>query len=228
MPRVTGSEQRLAPTRIGVLGTGEVGRRLARGFADRGHDVMIGSRGSDKLTDWLRAGGEGIRGGGLAETAAHGQILVLAVLGSAVESAIEQADPKNLSGKVVIDATNPLDFSHGFPPGLTWGHTDSGGEHVQRAAPGARVVKAFNTVGNSSFVDPEFSAGQPTMFIAGNDPQAKAVVGDVLHDFGWPPPADCGDITAARELEEMCILWVRLLNRSRKHAFALLTDPVPS
>ena len=226
MARVDENDRRLPPTRVGVLGSGDVAKRLARGFADRGHDVTIGSRDPAKLTDWLRGEGSGIAGGTYADAAAHGDLLVLAVQGTAVESAIEQAGVESFSGKVLIDVTNPLDFSQGFPPRLAWGHTDSGGEHVQRAAPEARVVKAFNIVGNAHFVDPRFETGEPTMFIAGDDPDAKAVVADVLHDFGWPPAVDCGGIDASRLLEPLCILWVQLFDPSRKHAFALLSEPL--
>jgi 8-hydroxy-5-deazaflavin:NADPH oxidoreductase len=216
----------LAPSRVGVLGSADVGRALARGFADRGHDVMIGSRdptGPD-LASWLEGAGAGIRAGTFADTAGHGELLVLAVLGIAVEDAIEQAGADRLAGKVVIDATNPLDFSAGFPPGLAWGHTDSGGEHVQRAAPEAKVVKAFNTVGNPYFVEPHFREGAPTMFIAGDDEDAKATVGKVLVDFGWPPPVDAGGIEASRLLEALCLLWVAVGARrgAFDHAFKLL------
>lgn len=204
-----------------------MGKRLAGGFASRGHDVRIGSRQPDKLHDWLAAEGAGIGRGSFAEAAAHGELLVLAVQGTAVESAIEDAATQNFAGKVVIDATNPLDFTHGFPPTLAWGHTDSGGEHVQRAAPAARVVKCFNIIGNPYFVDPQFDTGQPTMFIAGNDPEAKRMVADILHEFGWQSVADCGGIEASRLLEPQCILWLRLIDRTRKHAFALLSEPLP-
>lgn len=212
-------EQSLPPTRIGVLGSGAVGRSLARGFADRGHEVMIGARdpGKEELTAWLAGEGAGIAPGTFAETAAHGELLLLAVLGVAVEEAIGQAGPERFGGKVVIDATNPLDFSQGFPPRLAWGHTDSGGEHVQRAIPEARVVKAFNIIGNAFFVEPCFSEGSPTMFIAGDDEDAKATVGRVLADFGWPPPVDVGGIEGARLLEPLCVLWV--LAGARRGAF---------
>ena len=112
------SNDRLAHTRVGVLGSGEVGRRLAAGFASRGHDVMIGSRepGKPELSEWLAGDGAGIQAGTFAETAAHGELVVLAVLGNAAEEAIAEAGPDNFAGKVVIDAMNPLDFSAGFPP----------------------------------------------------------------------------------------------------------------
>jgi 8-hydroxy-5-deazaflavin:NADPH oxidoreductase len=204
--------QREAPHRVGVLGSGDVGRALARGFADRGHDVVIGSRdgANEELAAWAREAGDRTRTGTFADAADHGELVVLAVLGTAVEEAIAQAGPERFSGKVVIDATNPLDFSQGFPPRLAWGHDDSGGEHVQRAIPDARVVKAFNTIGNAYFIEPRFGDEQPTMFIAGDDEDAKRTVADVLRSFGWPPAVDAGGIEASRLLEPMCILWVAI------------------
>src|ERR1700752_1866214 len=153
---------RLARTRVGVLGSGEVGRCLAAGFRSRGHDVMIGSRSADKpeLREWLSGAGAGVEAGTFAQTAAHGELLVLAVLGNAAEEAISDAGRENFSGKVVIDAMNPLDFSGGFPPKLSITGEDSVGDRVQRALPDARVVKAFNTIGNAYFVDPSFTDGQ--------------------------------------------------------------------
>lgn len=226
------AEQRLSARTVGVLGSGEVGRTLARGFADRGHDVMIGSRdpAQGELVEWLEGEGRGVRAGTFAETAEHGELLVLAVLGVAVEDAIAQAGPERFAGKVVIDTTNPLDFSEGFPPKLAWGHTDSGGEHAQRAIPDGRVVKAFNIIGNASFVEPRFRDGRPTMFIAGDDDGAKEVVADVLADFGWPPPVDVGGIEASRLLEPLCILWVAIGGRrgAFDHGFSLLVGAEPA
>jgi 8-hydroxy-5-deazaflavin:NADPH oxidoreductase len=217
---------RLTQTRVGVLGTGEVGRRLAVGFASRGHSVMIGTRDPDKpeLREWLSGEGAGIEAGTLAQTAAHGELLALAVLGTAVEQAIAEAGPDNFGGKVIIDATNPLDFSGGFPPKLAISGEDSLGEQVQRTLPDAKVVKAFNTIGNSYFVDPSFSEGKPTMLIAGDDEDAKRTVGDVLADFGWPEPVDIGGIEGARELEAICIAWVKIggTRGAWDHGFKLL------
>jgi 8-hydroxy-5-deazaflavin:NADPH oxidoreductase len=219
---------RLAQHRVGVLGSGEVGRRLAAGFASRGHRVMIGSRdpGKPELREWLSGDGAGIEAGTFAEAAEHGELLVLAVLGNAAEEAIADAGPGNFSGKLVIDAMNPLDFSGGFPPKLSITGEDSLGERVQRALPDARVVKAFNTIGNPYFVDPSFGEGQPTMLIAGDDEDAKRIVGDVLADFGWPDPVDIGGIQGSRELEAICIAWVKIggARGSWDHGFKVLVD----
>jgi hypothetical protein len=220
------TDGRLAQSQVGVLGSGEVGRRLAAGFSSRGHDVMIGSRdpGKPELREWLSGDGAGIQGGTFAQAAAHGELLVLAALGDAAEQAIVDAGPENFSGKVVIDAMNPLDFSAGFPPKLSISGEDSLGERVQRALPDAKVVKAFNTIGNPYFVDPAFSEGQPTMLIAGNDEDAKRTVGDVMADFGWPAPVDLGEIEGSRELEAICIAWVKIggARGSWDHGFKLL------
>jgi predicted dinucleotide-binding enzyme len=217
---------RLGQKRVGVFGSGEVGRRLAAGFRGRGHDVMIGSRDPAKpeLREWLSGDGASIQAGTFGQTAAHGEIVVLAVLGNAAEQAIAEAGPENFGGKVVIDAMNPLDFSRGFPPSLAITGRDSLGERVQRALPDAKVVKAFNTIGSAYFVDPSFAEGRPTMLIAGNDERAKRIVGDVLADFGWPDPVDIGGIEGSRELEAICIAWVKIggARSAWDHGFKLL------
>ena len=213
--------------RVGVLGSGQVGQRLAAGFRSRGHEVMIGSRDPAKpeLVQWLSGEGAGIEAGTFAAAAAHGELVVLAVLGNAAEQAIAGAGRENFSGKVVIDAMNPLDFSGGFPPKLSITGEDSLGERVQRALPDAKVVKAFNTIGNAYFVDPVFSDGEPTMLIAGEDEEAKRTVGDVLADFGWSDTVDIGGIEGARELEAICIAWVKIGGKrgAWDHGFKLLS-----
>ena len=217
---------RLEHIRVGVLGSGEVGRRLAAGFSSRGHEVMIGSRdpGKAELHEWLSGDGAGVRAGTFTETAEHGELLVLAVLGDAAEAAIADAGAENFSGKVVIDAMNPLDFSGGFPPKLSISGEDSLGERVQRQVPEAKVVKAFNTIGNAYFVDPRFREGKPTMLIAGDDAEAKQTVRDVLADFGWSDVIDLGGIEGSRELEAICIAWVKIggARSAWDHGFKLL------
>jgi 8-hydroxy-5-deazaflavin:NADPH oxidoreductase len=217
---------RLAQRRVGVLGTGEVGRRLAAGFRGRGHDVMIGSRDPEKpdLREWLSGEGVGIEAGTFKEAAAHGELVVLAALGNAAEQVIADAGPGNLAGKVVIDAMNPLDFSGGFPPKLSITGEDSLGERVQRALPDAKVVKAFNTIGNPYFVEPSFSEGQPTMLIAGDDEDSKRTVTDALADFGWSDVFDLGGIEGSRELEAICIAWIKIGGQrgAWDHGFKLL------
>lgn len=214
------------PSRVGVLGSGQVGRRLAGGFLGRGHEVMIGSRDPavGDLPAWIEGDGAGVQAGTFAQTAQFGELLVLAVLGAAAEAVIDRAGSEHFAGKAVIDATNPLDFSDGFPPRLAISGEDSLGETVQRKVPEANVVKAFNTIGSPYFVDPHFAGGLPTMMIAGDDDEAKAVVGRVVESFGWPPAVDIGGIDGARELEAVCILWVKVGGRRGgwDHGFALL------
>ena len=196
--------------KVGILGSGDVGGRyLGRGFASKGHDVKIGSRTPDKpeLQEWLKSTkGEGT----FAEAAAHGEMLVIATLGDAVEEVIELAGKQNIGGKLLIDTTNPLDFSKGMPPGLFLGITDSLGERIQRLLPDAKVVKCFNTVGHVTMVNPKMKEGMPDMIICGNDERAKTTVAGILRDFGWNEPIDVGGIDGARWLEAFVPLWVRL------------------
>ena len=216
----------LPRTRVGVLGTGEVGRRLAGGFKSRGHEVMIGARDQEKpeLREWLSGDGARVQAGTFREAAEHGELLVLGVLGDAALDVIAQAGVDNFKGKVVIDAMNPLDFSGGFPPKLSICGDDSLGERVQGALPDAKVVKAFNTIGNPYFVDPNFSQGTPTMLIAGDDEGAKQFVRDVLADFGWSDTLDIGGIEGSRELEAICIAWIKIggARSAWDHGFKLL------
>jgi len=196
--------------KIGILGTGDVGRALGRGFIALGHEVKMGARsaGHEKALEWVAEVGEGASEGTFADAARFGEMLVMATLGVANPEAVEMAGAEAFAGKILIDATNPLDFSKGFPPTLAIAGNDSAGETLQRLLPRAKVVKAFNTAGNRHFFRPKFQDGPPDMFIAGNDAEAKNKVADLLADFGWGT-VDIGDITGARALEAMCIAWVR-------------------
>lgn len=212
----------MAGKKAGVLGSGDVGKVLAGGLRAIGYDVMIGSREPEKLAEWTRGAGKGIANGTFEETAKFGDVIVLATLGAGTENAIRLGGVRNFAGKVVIDATNPLDFSKGMPQ-LYVGHSDSLGEQVQRWIPDARVVKAFNTVGNAHFVKPDFPNGPPDMFIAGNDAGAKLTVSDICKQFGWGV-IDLGGIESSRHLEPMCMVWVLhgILSKSWNHAFKML------
>jgi predicted dinucleotide-binding enzyme len=194
--------------RIGILGSGVVGPALARGWARHGHEVRIGTR---------QAEIEGLSTGSPQEVAGQAELVVLAVRGEAAVEVVSGLTAE-LEGKVLVDSTNPL-----AGPGMFVGTTDSLGEQVQRAVPGARVVKAYNTVGNALMVDPDLPGGPPTMFLAGNDAEAKAVVTQLLEETGWDV-ADLGGIEASRWLEAMCMAWVAYGRTSGGwgHAFKLL------
>jgi hypothetical protein len=198
--------------RIGILGSGDVGRALARGYAAHGHEVRVGTRLSEL---------EGLPVGSPPDVAREAELVVLAVRGDAAVDLVESLG-EHLDGKVLIDATNPLDHSSGTPR-LFVGFDDSLGERVQRAAPGARVVKAYNSVGNGVMVDPRFDDGPPTMFIGGDDDDAKRTVTRLLVQTGWDV-ADLGGIDASRYLEPLCMAWVAygLRNGTWGHAFRLL------
>lgn len=212
--------------KVGVLGTGDVGKALATGFAAKGHDVMMGSRSADHagMKEWVNATGPNARGGSFAEAAAYGEMVVLATKGAVNEEVIKAAQPTNLAGKVLIDATNPLTSAANAPPGLAISGNDSGGEQVQRLAPEARVVKCFNIVGNPYMVDPDLPGGPPTMLIAGNDAAAKDSVKEILGSFGWNDVYDLGGIEGSRYLEAMCMAWVGIwmARGSGDHAFKVI------
>jgi len=210
--------------RVGILGSGDVGQKLGIGFATLDHEVKIGTREpqSDKLKAWLAKAGAKASTGTFAETASFGELLVLATAWSGTQSALQLAGAPNTVGKVLIDATNPLDFSGGGPA-LALGFKDSAGEQVQRWLPQARVVKAFNIVGNAFFFRPQLPGGPPTMFYAGNDGAAKADVKKILDDFGWES-IDMGGIENARYLEPLAMVWIMhgFTSKTWDHAFKLL------
>jgi len=185
---------------------------------------MVGTRDSAKLAKWASENRSG-RVGSFSETAAFGELVVLAVKGTASADALRAAGAVNLLGKPVIDATNPIADA---PPsnGVLKFFTnldESLAERLQREFPGAKVVKAFNSVGSAGMVNPQFAGGRPTMFICGNDEGAKKTVGGLLDQFGWET-ADMGKIEAARAIEPLCMLWCipGFLRNEWTHAFKLL------
>ena len=211
--------------KIGILGSGDVGRTLAGGFHKYGHDVVIGTRLPAKLAEWQHEH-PGICVASPAEAAAFAELGVLAVKGAAAVDALQAAAAaKNLAGKPVIDATNPI--ADGPPVnGVLRFFTsldDSLLERLQREFPAIRFVKAFNSVGHACMVDPGFAGGKPTMFICGNDDGAKRAVAAVLDEFGWDV-ADMGRAEAARAIEPLCMLWCipGFLRNDWRHAFKLL------
>jgi predicted dinucleotide-binding enzyme len=210
--------------KIGVLGTGDVGKALGKAFLALGHEVKMGAReaNNEKAGAWVKEVGDRASQGTFSDAVDFADIVVLATLGVANEAALRMAGLERFAGKIVIDTTNPLDFSSGSPA-LAVGHTDSGGEQVQRLLPDAHVVKAFNTVGNAHMFRPDFPGGPPDMFICGNNDEAKAKVGKIIEEFGWSV-VDMGGIEISRHLEPMCIVWVLYGLRSKAwdHAFKLL------
>jgi 8-hydroxy-5-deazaflavin:NADPH oxidoreductase len=209
--------------RVGVLGTGMVGRALASKLVDVGHDVVMGSRdaANEAAADWVASTGGAGRAGTFAEAAAHAELVVNATSGAASLAALELAEADNLVGKVLVDVANPLDFSRGMPPSLTVANTDSLAEQIQRTFPGARVVKALNTVHASVMVAPEELSAPTNLFVAGDDTEAKEIVVGILESFGWQATAitDLGGLDAARGLEAYVTFWVRVMQALGTPAF---------
>jgi 8-hydroxy-5-deazaflavin:NADPH oxidoreductase len=210
--------------KISVLGSGTVGEVLADGFLKHGYEVTRGTREPSKLAGWKEKAGPKAKVATFAEAASYGDIVVLAVKGTAAASAVELAGA-GLGGKVVIDATNPIADA---PPesGVVkffTGPNDSLMEQLQKQAPAARFVKAFSCVGNAFMIDPDFGGQKPTMFICGNDAAAKADVTAVLTQFGWETE-DMGVAAAARAIEPLCMLWCipGIAHGRWSHAFKLL------
>lgn len=212
--------------RIGVLGSGDVGRTLARGLASRGNDVMLGTRdpSAERIQSWLAATSSPITAGTFADAAAFGELIILATLWDGTENVIRLAKKPAFAGKIVLDTTNPLDFSHGVPPTLTLAGDDSAGEQVQRWLPDAKVVKMFNTIGNAHMVDPAFPGGPPDLYICGDDAGAKQTATELARTLGWPATIDLGGIFNARYLEPMAMVWIvhGFNTKSWNHAFKLL------
>ena len=209
---------------VAVLGNGAVGVALAKGFAELGYQVVFGTRDtrSAKTVAALESV-PGARAAGPREAAQAADVAVLALPWNGLQDALQAVGPDALAGKLVIDPTNPLDLSTGTPR-LAIGHTDSAGEVVQRLLPQSRVVKAFNIITSGHMVHPHLPDGTPDMFIAGNDPQAKAEVRDLLAAFGWRAPIDMGDISASRLLEPLAMVWISYAfsNQHWTHGFSLL------
>ncbi len=205
--------------RIGILGSGRVAQTIGNKLVELGHEVMLGTRDTKKLSEWTRSHGDGGTGrataGSFSETAAHGEIVFNCTAGAASVAAVTAAGRSNLSGKILIDVANPLDFSNGTPPTLSIANSDSLAEQLQRTFPETHVVKALNTMNAALMTNPESVAGgDHTAFICGNDVDAKARVTGILTGwFGWKEVIDVGDITAARGLEMLLMLWVRLMGQ---------------
>jgi 8-hydroxy-5-deazaflavin:NADPH oxidoreductase len=199
--------------RIAVLGTGVAGRNVAGRLAELGHDVTLGTRDPDATR--AREDYEEVPGAGLAtfaDAARDADLVVNATNGGATLDVLSLTGADNLAGKVLLDLSNPLDFSRGMPPTLLVKDTDSLAEQVQRGYPDTRVVKALNTMNNALMVHPETLAdGGHTTFVAGDDAGAKSVVTGLLTELGHRDVIDLGDLTGARGMEMVLPLWVRLM-----------------
>jgi len=209
---------------IGILGSGSVAQSLGSGLRRKGHDVMLGTSSTAKLSEWVLRN-PGARAGSFADAAAFGELVILAVKGTAAVAAVSLAGTGALAGKAVIDATNPIADkppTNGVLQFFT-GPNESLLEMLQYKYPDIHFVKAFNSVGNAHMVDPQFAGGPPTMFIAGNDVTAKTKVAALVRELGWES-ADMGRAEAARAIEPLCMLWCipGLLRNEWAHAFKLL------
>jgi 8-hydroxy-5-deazaflavin:NADPH oxidoreductase len=213
-------------SKVGIIGSAVVGQVLGKAFLAEGYQVMLGSRDpqKDEVVKWKEENSKG-QTGTFEETAKFGDIIVLATGGSVTENAINMSGTNNFNGKVIIDATNPIAAE---PPvnGVLKYFTsldNSLMERIQRLIPKAHVVKAFNSVGNAFMYKPNFPGGKPTMFICGNDAEAKKTVTQILDTFGWETE-DMGAVEAARAIEPLCILWCipGFIKNEWMHAFKLL------
>ena len=228
--------------KIGVLGTGPVGQTIADRLAGLGHSVFVSTRdpketmartwndnfGNPPFKVWREAHPQ-IGFGTLAQAAAHGEIVVNATTGTASLAALEEAGHANLAGKVLVDISNPLDFSRGMPPSLTVCNTDSLGEQIQKAFPDVRVVKTLNTMSCYLMVGPaQLAGGNHTVFVSGDDAGAKQTVRELLRSFGWEDIVDLGDITTARGTEMMLPIWARVFvaTGNPMFSFKLVRQPV--
>lgn len=199
--------------RIAILGTGMVGETLASKLVELGHEVRMGSRtaNNEKATAWVKKAGAKASQGTFADAAAFGEMVFNATSGAASLEALNAAGRENLKGKVLVDISNPLDFSKGMPPTLFVASNDSLGEQIQRAFPDTKVVKALNTINCNVMVDPSRIPGVHDTFVSGNDADAKRQVTQILTEwFGWKRVVDLGDITTARGTECYLMLWLRL------------------
>jgi len=197
--------------KIGILGTGGVGRTIGSKLISLGYEVRMGSRTADneKAKAWVDANGGKASQGTFDDAAKFGDVVFLCTKGEITMDVIKMIKPESLKGKAVADITNPLDFSKGMPPSLFISNTDSLAEHIQRALPDAHIVKTLNIVNCEVMVNPSISGGEPTMFVSGNDAVAKGSITEILTAFGWTDIIDLGDITTARGTEMMLPIWVR-------------------
>ncbi|HZH97732.1 MAG TPA: NAD(P)-binding domain-containing protein, partial [Fimbriimonadaceae bacterium] len=219
--------------KFGIFGTGVVGKTIAARLDGLGHEVIVGTRDPEETTSRTEPDAYGnppfgswqeehpeVKLGTFEEAAAHGEMVVNATAGGVSLEALELVGEANLNGKVVMDVSNPLDFSQGMPPTLAVSNTDSLGEQIQRRFPGAKVVKTLNTMNAYLMVDPaQLAEADHTVFVSGDDTEAKQAVTELLESFGWTDVIDLGDITTARGTEMLLPVWLRLFGALRKPVF---------
>jgi 8-hydroxy-5-deazaflavin:NADPH oxidoreductase len=209
-------------------GSGSVAQELGKGLIKAGHLVMLGTRQKDKLSAWLESNevAEGGEVGSAHDAATFGELIILATHGLSTPEVVKSIDRKVFDEKVVIDLTNPLDFAGGVPPKLVSGPDSSMGETIQKIIPQARVVKAFNTISAAIMVNPKREEGEPSLFIAGNDSDAKDSVSRIAKELGWVADniIDLGDISKSYLLEALAMVWIThgFNNNHWSHAFKLL------
>lgn len=209
--------------KVGILGSGTVAKQIAIGFLNSGHVVKLGTRDSQKLNEWLESVPSATVGS-FSEAASFGDIVVIATLWGGTENALKLAGLDNFKNKIVIDITNPLDFSSGVPPKFAVTYGNSAGEQVQNWLKDSKVVKAFNTVSASIMVNPKLEEGNPDLLIAGDDLDAKKLVTEIAQSFGWQNVIDMGDIKQSFWLETFAMLWIEFGFKYNHwtHAFKLL------
>ena len=207
--------------RIGILGTGVVGQTIGGKLADLGHDVKLGSRTAtnEKAAKWVAQHGSHASQGTFADAASFGEIVFNCTSGMVSLEALHSAGAANLAGKVLVDVSNPLDFSHGMPPTLSVCNSDSIAEQIQRAFPDTKVVKTLNTTNAAVMVNPSVVPGDHDIFVSGNDAGAKSQVGELLRSFGWKTIIDLGDISSARGVEMLLPIWLRLMGTFKTATF---------
>lgn len=198
--------------KMGILGSGTVAQTIGTKLLEKGHEVMLGTRELNKLNDWLSKVGKQASVGTFAETAAFAEMIFNCTAGTGSIEALSAAGGRNLIGKILVDISNPLDFSKGMPPTLTICNDDSLAEEIQRTFPDAKVVKTLNTMTAAVMVNPGILSEESAVFVSGNDADAKASVTELLkNDFGWKSVIDLGDISTARGTEMVLALWIRLM-----------------
>ena len=202
--------------KIGIFGTGMVGKTIGTKLVQLGNEVKMGSRtyGNEKAVEWASSNGDNASHGTFSDAAEFGTILFNCTSGQGSIDALKSAGEKNINGKILIDIANPLDFSKGMPPSLFVCNTDSLGEEIQNVFPNVKVVKTLNTVNCNLMVNPSLVQGEHDLFICGNDTEAKLKVLDILKNwFGWKSVIDLGDITNSRATEMLLPIWIRLMGK---------------